>query len=280
MRRSKGDRFVEEHYRDHVLQADIGHFTVTYGIGLIAGDVHHDFLNFVRGKGSFPEEASKRVKRRLNRGAHRPLLDVGARDFIALAKSVDKLGRVSFHDAIFPRCVRLEKIVGSGEDVIDAGPARANEHGGGHAARGWFSPEEKGFFHVFRVARPGADSGRLLRSIVEQKTKLRCVQARCTAGGRARSKRSNRAMRTAMRGRLVAGTADAHGHARPDIIAERDGAKKVSPADAELLRSSECSGHNRSAGMRARRAVRVVGLIGMGEDAIGKCSFEGSAHYS
>src|SRR5207249_10713710 len=99
-------------------------------------------------------------------------------------------------------------------------------------------------------------SGRLLRSIVEQKTKLRCVQARCTAGGRARSKRSNRAMRTAMRGRLVAGTADAHGHARPDIIAERDGAKKVSPADAELLRSSECSGQNRSAGTRATRSVR------------------------
>ena len=86
-------------------------------------------------------------------------------------------------------------------------------------------------------------------------------------------------MRAAVSGHLVSRTTQAHGHARSNIIAERHGAKEVNAIDAELLPSGERSRHYRSAGMRAGRAVGIVGFIGMSEDAICECCFDGAAHH-
>ena len=211
--------------------------------------------------------------------AHSPFLDVGAGDFVALPEFVDELRRIGFQNAILPGCVGIEKIVRPGENVVDTGPARANEHGRGHAASGGFPSEKKGFFHVFHIARPCANSRSLLAGIVEQKAELLRVQTGCATGGCARAKHGNSAVRAAMRGRLISGTAHAHGYARPDIIAESHGAQEVGAADAELLTGGECGRYDGGAGVRAGRTVGVVGLVGMREDAIGECGFNGAAHH-
>ena len=64
--------------------------------------------------------------------------------------------------------------------------------------------------------------------------------------------------------------AERHREPRADVVAERDGAQEGAPVDAELLAERERRGNDRRAGMRLRRAVRVVGLVGVREHAVGE----------
>jgi hypothetical protein len=64
---------------------------------------------------------------------------------------------------------------------------------------------------------------------------------------------------------------------RADVVAERDGADEARPVDAVLLAHRQRRRHDRAAGMRLRRRMRVVGLVRMGEHAVGERGFNRSA---
>src|SRR5580700_4015915 len=71
-----------------------------------------------------------------------------------------------------------------------------------------------------------------------------------------------------MRRRLVTGTAETHGHARADVVTESDRPDKMRPADGVLFTGSKSGGNRGNAGMRARRAMRVVGFVRMRENSV------------
>ena len=50
------------------------------------------------------------------------------------------------------------------------------------------------------------------------------------------------------------------------------------PVDAELLAERQRRRHDRAARMRVRRAVRVVGLVGMRQHAVGERRLDRAAH--
>src|SRR6266849_4034375 len=152
--RTEGGGFVEEHYGHHVLHADVRHIAVADGIGFIAGDAHDHFGDILGSKGALVEETGKRVERSLNGRAHRPFLDVRARDFLALAELVHENRGIGLEDAAFARREGLEEIVGAGKNVVDSGPAGADQHGSGDGSRRGLAAEQERFLHVFGIAAP------------------------------------------------------------------------------------------------------------------------------
>ena len=83
---------VEQHDRDHVLHTNVGHFAIGHQSGFARCDAHGDRLHLVGFERMALEDDFERVERRLDRRADGPFLDVGARDFVALAQLVDQLG--------------------------------------------------------------------------------------------------------------------------------------------------------------------------------------------
>src|SRR5215472_8819993 len=103
------------------------------------------------------------VERGLNRAAGRPFLDDRLRDLVALAKLVDQtLG-------LCVRRIGLKEALVAIEDIVDASPARVDDHGCRDAIARSHRAENEGLLHVFGVALPSAiAAARLLRSIVDQ----------------------------------------------------------------------------------------------------------------
>src|SRR5258708_10220162 len=101
----------------------------------------------------------ERVERRLDGRTHSPFFDIGSRDLVALAKFFYKVRRIGL------RRIGQEKIVGTGENAIDAGPARLNEQGRGDAAARGHAGVNESLLDVLRLALPRADAGGLLRRV-------------------------------------------------------------------------------------------------------------------
>src|SRR2546429_4475957 len=85
-------------------------------------------------------------------------------------------------------------------------------------------PKEKGFLHMLGIPAPGPDSRCLLSAVIQQQAHLLGPKTRSAAGGRASPESRNGAVRAPVRHRLVARSAHAHCHARPDVITKRHGA--------------------------------------------------------
>ena len=147
-----------------------------------------------------------------------------------------------------------------------------------HPAGRRFAAEDEGLLHVVRVASPGADPGGLLRRVVEQVAHLPLTEARGAAGRRRGAEDLRGAVRAAVGERLVGRPAHAHRHARADVVAERDRAQEVHARRAELLAERERGRHRRAARMRARRAVRVVGLVGVRQHPVRERRLDRAAH--
>ena len=81
--------FVDQHHRDHVLHTNVRHFAIVHQRRFAAGDANRDGLNLIRLEGAPSENVLERVERSLNRRPHGPLLDIGARDFVAFAELLD-----------------------------------------------------------------------------------------------------------------------------------------------------------------------------------------------
>src|SRR5215469_5359087 len=74
-------------------------------------------------------------------------------------------------------------------------------------------------------------------------------------------------------------TAERHGDAGADVIAESDRAHERCAVDAESLARDQCGRYDSAARMRERGRMRVVGLVGLCEDAIRESGFDRPAHY-
>src|SRR5205085_10698300 len=119
------------HYGDHVLDAYIGHVAIVHGLGFASGDMHSDALDLIGGKRVPLHQALYRIKRRLDRRTHRPLLDAGAGYFISLSELLNQTGGIRI------RTERCEKSIGTGKDIVHAGSAKLNEQRGRNgSARG------------------------------------------------------------------------------------------------------------------------------------------------
>ena len=81
--------FVDQHDRDHVLHTNVGHFAIVHERGFAGGDPHRDRLHLIGFEGPPFENDLQRIERSLNRRAHGPLLDIGARYFEAFAELLD-----------------------------------------------------------------------------------------------------------------------------------------------------------------------------------------------
>jgi hypothetical protein len=64
------------------------------------------------------------------------------------------------------------------------------------------------------------------------------------------------------------GDAEAHGHARTDVVAERHRAQQPCAVDAALLADRERRRYHGAARMRQRRGMGIVGLVGMRQHAV------------
>src|SRR5712672_2207684 len=158
MHGSEGDRFIEEHDRDHMLHADIGHVAVADGIGLIGRNADYDFADIIGRELALLEKACEGIERSLNRRTDRPFFDVGAGNLVAFAEFIGECARVGFDDAIFAGGKRLEEIVRTRKYVGHSAPASVNQRGGHDCAGCRFAAKQEGLLHVLGVARPSADS--------------------------------------------------------------------------------------------------------------------------
>ena len=118
-------RLVDEHHRNHVLQADVRHVAVVHHAS--ATDADGQLLHLVRLEGVALLEQLQRIERRLNRRSHAPFLDVRAHQFEALAQFVDE------PVGIGAGRVREQEVVVAREDVVDAVPPGVDQEGRRHA---------------------------------------------------------------------------------------------------------------------------------------------------
>ena len=95
VRRPERGRAVEQHHRDHVLQADVRDVAVVDDGADTRREAHHDALTSSAANGCLRRRALDRVERRLDRCADGPLLDVGVDDLVALAEPRRRALRVA-----------------------------------------------------------------------------------------------------------------------------------------------------------------------------------------
>jgi hypothetical protein len=90
-----------------------------------------------------------------------------------------------------------------------------------------------------------------LSRVINQPAHLLRVQAGGASSGRGRTENA----RNAVRGLMTVSEAGPQRdqHARADVVAERDGAEQVNPADTEPLADRERGGHHVTARMPAAR---------------------------
>ncbi len=72
-------------------------------------------------------------------------------------------------------------------------------------------------------------------------------------------------------------SAESHGDASANVIAERHGAKEMRSAGAKLLTGGKGGRNDRAARVGLGRGVGIVGFVGMSQHAVGEGGFDGSA---
>ena len=151
MRCMERHRLVEQHHRDLVLQADIGDVAIVHHGRDRRREPHRDSLDLAGLERLLGAERLDPVERALNGRADRPLLDIGLGDLVTLAEL--------FNQSIGLRLRRvgLEEIVGAGEDIVDAVPARFDQQRRGDPVARRHAGEHKGLLDVIGVAPPGDD---------------------------------------------------------------------------------------------------------------------------
>ena len=78
---------------------------------------------------------------------------------------------------------------------------------------------------------------------------------------------------------LKCADADGHGQARPNVVAQRDGAQEALAVDVELLARRKSRWYDGSARMRFRRRMRIVGFVRMGQHGVGQRGFHRTADH-
>ncbi len=154
-----------------------------------------------------------------------------------------------------------------------------NEERGGDSITRGHATEDKCFLHVLGVALPKRDAGGLLRGIVEQPAHLLRVQIRRAAGSGGRAEAFREAMSVAMRFVHELLPAQGHRDARANVVPERDGAQELRAIGGEAFSGGQCRRDDGAARMRERRRVRIVGLVGLGQDAIRERGFDRAAKH-
>ena len=105
-------RFVDEHDRDHVLDANIRYLAVADDRGLASGHPDGHRLHLIGFEGAPLQNNFERIERSLNGRADRPFLDIGADDFVALAELIRQIcGEL--------RGIGLRRVIG--QEVIRTG---------------------------------------------------------------------------------------------------------------------------------------------------------------
>src|SRR5260370_40024709 len=121
------------------------------------------------------------------------------------------------------RVVRVKEIIFSREDVFDTGPSGLHDQGGSDAAARRHPAKVECFLDVLGVAVPCTKAGGLMGRVAQEKSHLRNVQARRTAGGRGRAKKWRDAVRAPGTLRFELLSAKRHGDARSNVVADRRG---------------------------------------------------------
>src|SRR5215831_15817527 len=127
VRCAKAHRFVEKHYRNHVLQTNVRHFTVVHREGCAGCGPHNHFLHLFRLELVAFLQDFQSVQWRLNGPARRPLLQRRQRDLVSLAELIGEPPCITFGR------VRLHKVPRAGEDVIHSRPPGFHQQRRSHA---------------------------------------------------------------------------------------------------------------------------------------------------
>src|ERR1019366_2023059 len=107
--------FVDQHYGDHVLDADVWHLAIVHD--RTRAHPHHHLLHLVRLKGMLPQHDFQRVERSLDGRSYRPFLDARRYDFVAHSELIDQSLLVTM------RRIGQQEIIFSRHDIFDTIPA-------------------------------------------------------------------------------------------------------------------------------------------------------------
>ena len=161
------------------------------------------------------------------------------------------------------------------ESVFLAGHATLDEERGGDARAGAVAAEHERLLDVLRVAGPRRDAGGLLGGVGEGiADALRVESHECRRGGCRAEHGAD-----GVGGVAVPATGVDAAHeprdARADVVAESDGAQQGLTGGVLAFRHGQRGGDNGTTGVGERRRVRVVGLVGVGEHAVGHGGVDG-----
>src|ERR1700738_627746 len=188
-------------------------------------------------------ETFKRIQRSLDGGTDGPFFNVSAGNLVTLAKFVDQAGGICIW------IVGLEEIIFAGENIIDASPAGLDNQRGGDTAARIHAGKKECLLDMVRVAIPCAEAGRLVRRVSQHPAHFLGVQA-----GRAGSSSGGAKLRcdavcapVTLHFKIL--SAESHGDAASNVIAERHGAQEMRSANLKLLSGRKRGGHNSATGM-------------------------------
>ena len=271
MRRLEGDEAVKQHHGAHVLHADVRHVAVVDGVGALVRNTHHQPFDLSGLDLVLADQVEQAVERGLDRRTDRPALDIGVHDFVGRAEPADEYFRLG------GAAVRDEEIALPGEHVFDRRKTVRDHRGRGGAVARRHAAEIERFFDVLFVAHPARHARRLLRRIREQMPHLARIEPAQGAGRRRRAEHRPEAVgRVAILAELVG--IERQIDAAADVVAERHRAQERSAVAPLALGHRKCRRHDRAAGMAQRRRVRIVGLVGVTEHAVGERSIDRGGH--
>src|SRR5882757_3090443 len=163
----EGNRFVDQHDRNQVLETDVRHVAIVHGICCAGGGTDDYFLYLIRLERVALLQNFQRVEGRLNWSARGPLLERRYHYTVELAKLIDhargiRLGVVGLHE-----------IVRAGQDIVNASPSRVDYEGSVDPVASPHRAKQEGLLDMLGVTPPRADAGAgLLCCIVKQPAHL------------------------------------------------------------------------------------------------------------
>ena len=208
-------------------------------------------------------QLEQRVQRRLYRRADGPTLDVGVHTLVGYAKFSREFcgfGRASVGD---------EEIAFARKNVVDAGESMRDHGRRGDAMVRRHAAKVEGLLDMVFIAHPARDTRSLLRREREQVPRLALVHAAHCAGCGSRSKhRAETVRRVPVRQKLI--RRQRHRQPATDVVAQRDCTQQRHAVAPLALADRQRRRHDAAARMRQRRRVRVIGLVGVRQHAIGE----------
>ncbi len=248
-----------------MLERDIGHVAVVDGVGRAGGDTHHNLFYLIRLEGLALVKIFHCIKWRLDWTTRRPLFQRGFGHSVDLAELIDQTRGVGLG------VVRLYKIVGPGENVVDACPAGVNHECCMDAVTRSHGAEKKTFFDMVRVASPGTDAGAgLLRGIIQQPAHLLGIQTGGATGSGGRAHGSHQVVCF-----LHSRTDRLHGPHR-DVISQRHSPHEMGPTYDELFAGSQGGGHESAPGMGSSGGEVIIGFVGVSKLTVRECRLDRS----